>query len=334
MKSIKNVLVIGSGSAGQRHLRVLKNIRPELVVKLESARRNLEKIQYRSDLGTSAEEFKPDLVVIASPSTFHLESARHYIDSNIFIEKPLSANLNGVANFKDLVNKHGTSVTVGYNLRFSKSLLFFKDCVSSKMVGEIFSIRVETGQYLPNWRPGTRYENGVSANGFLGGGVILELSHEIDYLLWIFGSCEWVTASVQKLSKLNLDVEDSAFIILGILERFSNRRIVANLVLDFIRQDRTRTCIAVGEFGSLRWDGITQSVSIFRSSGNDWETIYQGNQNPDDTYALELESFIDSVERDKSPQVSLEEAIEVIKVADAIKSSSLEGKKISLETST
>jgi predicted dehydrogenase len=333
MKNIQNILVIGNGSAGQRHLRVLKNIRPELEVRLESARINLERMHRTIDSGVSVEEFKPDLVVIASPSTFHLASAHQYLNSAIFIEKPISANLDGLTTFKDLAIEHGASVTVGYNLRFSESLLFFKDCISSQMVGEIYSVRIETGQYLPNWRPGTRYESGVSANGFLGGGVLLELSHEIDYLLWIFGSCEWVTASTQKLSKLNLDVEDSAFIIMGILERSSRRLIVANLVLDYIRQDRTRSCIAIGEFGSIRWNGITQSVSILRSSEDEWETIYQGSQGPDDTYALELKNFIESVEQEEIPHVTLVEAIEVIKVIDAIKSSSLEGKRITLEVS-
>ena len=78
-------------------------------------------------------------------------------------------------------------------------------------------LRCEIGQYLPLWRPGSDYRLGVSANRALGGGVLLELSHELDYLRWIFGDVDWVQASLERQSALEIDVEDTAHLLLSFM---------------------------------------------------------------------------------------------------------------------
>ena len=138
----------------------------------------------------------------------------------------------------------------GYNLRFSPSLMYFNELIKKNIVGQILSVRCEVGQYLPEWRPNKDYRKTVSANFHLGGGVLLELSHEIDYLRWIFGEVDWVRATLAQQSSLVFDVEDSAHLTLGFLPNENGRQLIGTLNLDFIRHDQTRACIAIGEKGA------------------------------------------------------------------------------------
>ena len=107
------------------------------------------------------------------------------------------------------------ALMTAYNLRFQPSLQEFRKQIKQQRIGKILSVRVEVGQYLPNWRPESDYRKGVSAQKKLGGGVLLELSHEIDYISWIFGDYKWVKAHISKQSNLEIDVEDTAYLLLG-----------------------------------------------------------------------------------------------------------------------
>ena len=110
-----------------------------------------------------------------------------------------------------------STLMVGYNLRYMKSLIKFREILSKKKIGKILSVRSEVGSYLPSWRKDTDYKKSVSAKKKLGGGVLLELSHDIDYLFWLFGKVEWVSATIYKQSNLKIDTEDTAIITLGFL---------------------------------------------------------------------------------------------------------------------
>ena len=110
-------------------------------------------------------------------------------------------------NYWMLAKKAKTVLAIGYNLRFLSSLQKFKSILDDKIIGDVWSVRSEVGQFLPSWRPNSDYRKGVSAQYALGGGVLLELSHDIDYLRWIFGEVAWVQAVLAQQSDLEIDVE-------------------------------------------------------------------------------------------------------------------------------
>jgi len=161
--------------------------------------------------------YRPNIAVIASPSPFHLEMCENFLnmDTHLLIEKPIADSTEGVCSLLTRFQQKELILMVGYNLRYSPSLDFFRNLIKGNAIGEIHSVRCEVGQYLPTWRPDTDYRQGVSARKELGGGVLLELSHEIDYLRWIFGEMEWVRASISKQSNLEIDVEDTAHMTIG-----------------------------------------------------------------------------------------------------------------------
>jgi predicted dehydrogenase len=114
----------------------------------------------------------------------HVEQARILIkaDVPILIEKPLSVSTAGIDELAALAEGKNVKVLVGYVLRYSHSFQYFQKMIKSRNVGEPLFVRVECGSYLPDWRPGQDYRKSASAKPVLGGGVLLELSHELDYV--------------------------------------------------------------------------------------------------------------------------------------------------------
>ena len=163
----------------------------------------------------------------------------------------------------------------------------------------------------------------MSARRFLGGGVLLELSHELDYLRWIFGEVNWVKAVLAKQSNLEIDVEDTAFLILGLVQQSSKKNLICSVDLDFIRHDTTRLCTAIGEMGSLRWNGLTGQIALYEAGGKDWRELFHIPHLRDDSYLAELSCFIDCVVNNKIPPISGKDGLEVMKIIDAAYKSGL-----------
>ena len=227
----------------------------------------------------------------------------------------------GVQELIDVCYQNKLTLMTGYNLRFLPSLIEFKKQIDGGKVGKIYSVRAEIGQYLPSWRPESDYRYGVSAQQKLGGGVLLELSHEIDYISWIFGKIDWVKSHVSKQSDLEIDVEDSAQVILGFKE-INGLALTASLNIDFIRHDTTRKCLAIGKKGTLLWDGIKGSVEFFKKSGQNWEVLLSSNPDRNFTYMEEIKLFFSSVESNTMPSISGEDGLQVVNIVEDIKESS------------
>lgn len=326
---INRILIVGLGSAGSRHLRLALELFPGAEIKvLRNQVKDVDPKCGESCLESvdAAVQFAPQIAVIANPSTYHLPIALALAHQGIhlLIEKPLSASLAGVQNLIDTCKSKKSVLMVGYNLRFSPSLLHFFQLIKSNHVGEILSVRCEVGQYLPDWRPESDYRKSVSANHALGGGVLLELSHELDYLQWIFGEIDWVSASLSRQSSLEVDVEDSAHLIMGFKSTSARGQLIATLSLDFIRQDQTRYCLAIGDDGSLRWDGVKGEVAMLEKGASEWRVLFTSGSSNEKTYLSEWLSFIDKVH---DLAIPTEQGLEEIRVLEVIESARLSSKR-------
>jgi predicted dehydrogenase len=200
---------------------------------------------------------------------------------------------------------------VGYNLRFHPSLQLLKAATDRGSIGRILSVRAEVGQYLPEWRPGSDYRNSVSARRELGGGVFLELSHELDYVRWIAGEITSVMAQADHISDLELNVEDTAEIIL----RFASGA-MGSVHLDMIQQPATRSCKLIGTEGVLTWDGISGSVRLYSAKTGTWSDLHTGQKNEwNQMYLDEMEHFISCIRKRKDPLVTGLDGKRVLEIA-------------------
>lgn len=333
----ERILIVGLGSIGQRHCRLIRARHPEADLRVlrhqvtdaaaaEGKLAGANGVFFALD---QALAFRPQVAVVANPAPFHLPvvQALVAIGCHVLVEKPLAVELAGVADCLDQARRHGVKVQVGYNLRFLPSLQEFCRRIQAGEVGQVFSVRCEIGQFLPSWRPGTDFRQGVSARPELGGGVLLELSHELDYLRWIFGEIAWVNAWLGRLSGLGLAVEDTAHLTLG----FGDQAVGA-LSLDFARHDTTRTCTAIGTTGTLNWNALTGTVSRFSPETATWETVFEHRAGRDETYLAQWQAFLHCVETGEDPQVSGEDGLAVLNlIAAARRSAECAGQRVRVD---
>ena len=317
-----SVAIVGFGSAGSRALQVLRELRPEaefLVLSRHAA--TVEGFRSTSSLDDVA-AFEPDAVILAGPATTRVDVLRQIgtLGVPVFIEKPLAHTLVDAAAVLDLLGPVVERSQLGYNLRFSQSLIAFRDLVRGSRFGRVLRFSAETAQYLPDWRPGKDYRETVSARADLGGGVLLELSHELDYLRWIFGEWDWVSAWTGRTSSLEINVEDTALVTIGIEGNPAVTQVVGQLSLDFARRDKMRTVTAVCEGGTLRWDGIAGTVEVYDSSESRWETVItdSGSQS---TYKAQWDSFLSVVEQGSKPLVPISDGVAILSAVEAIRHS-------------
>lgn len=336
---IDKILVVGSGSIAKRHIDLAQRLRPKAEILCLSTRdvvgswngKTSSLAAFRSN-GDSA-EFVPQVAVICSPAPYHLSVATKLVElgCSLLVEKPISDSLHGIGDFLNLCKERRITLQIGYNLRFSTSLNEFRNSFNRGIVGRLFYVRCEVGQWLPSWRPEQDYRTTVSARRSLGGGVLLELSHEIDYLKWIFGPFEWVRTTLARTSTLDVDVEDTAHLTLGLDYSTRDSQPICMLSMDFVRHDATRSCIAFGEKGVLRWNGLSGEVAFLEVGQTEWQVLCSRGPDLDDTYAREWLDFLRCVEEGGKPRVTGMDSFETMRIIEAARRSSDLDCKIVLE---
>lgn len=328
---LKRVLIVGLGSIGTRHARLVREVAPCVEV-IALRHQDYEGplpvgIDHSVSSLAAALKLAPQAAVIATPASYHLDVALPLASASVhlLVEKPISNTTHGVSELIDVCRARSITLMTGYNLRFSPSLQRFREFLREKRVGSVLSIRAEVGQFLPSWRPDSDYRETVSAKAALGGGVLLELSHEIDYLRWLFGEIEWVSAIQRKQSGLEIDVEDTAHLILGFAHEPAAGPVIAAVSMDFIRHDTTRTCTVIGETGSLRWNVLTGTVEIFEQGGSSWKTLFADASQRDDSYLAEWRHFLACTADGGPPIVSGYDGLAALRVVEAARHSSTTG---------
>lgn len=331
--SVSRVLVVGLGSIGKLHLRLARELLPHAdirVLRREGGALPPEQANGGFSRMDQAIAFRPQIAVIANPAPFHLSSAQSLADADVhlMVEKPLSIAAEGVQRLIESCRSRGLVLLTGYNLRFLPSLQRFRDLLKQNVIGKILSVRCEIGQYLPSWRPDYDYRQGVSARHDLGGGALLELSHELDYPRWIFGEIDWVEACLSRQSRLEIDVEDTVHLILGFAPEADSHRLIGTLSMDLVRHDTTRLCTSIGELGSLRWDGLTGTVELFEAGAKNWRELFFYQHQREDTYRAEWGNFLACIEGKSKPFVSGEDGFKVMQIIDAVRQVSGTGGRI------
>ncbi len=193
-------LVIGFGSIGKRHSRVLRELGEEVLLLTSQLTNDYTIVQ---SLEEALSNHLVDRVVIANKTSDHIPTLNKLGDLNykgvVLVEKPLGSSL------EDLKDEYTFKVLVAYNLRFHPITIFLKEMISSE---KILFVHSYVGQYLPSWRPGRDYRKSYSALKAEGGGVLRDLSHEMDLLQYILGPISLKSSFQSKLSSLEIETDD------------------------------------------------------------------------------------------------------------------------------
>jgi len=295
---MKTALVIGFGSIGQRHVRLLREM--GLSVHVYSRRTIPEEKKYQT-LESFFKEIRPEYVVIANETSEHFSTLKTVISFDVpqvLVEKPLFFS---TVAFSD---NHKSQVCVAYNLRFHPLL---KKLFSTIKKQSVLSVQVYVGQYLPDWRPEQDYRRSYSICSALGGGALRDLSHELDYLSWLFGPWKALTAMGGHYSSLAGDSDDM-FCILLKLER------CPTVVLQMNYLDRTGRREII-----INTDQHTYHLDLVKQ-------VFSQDQEPATFFSLERDETFRSQHRDMLENkgkscCSFLEGLEVLRMIDAAENS-------------
>ena len=257
-------------------------------------------------------KLKPDAVIIANPTSLHMSTAIMAAEHgcHLFIEKPLSHSLNGMQQLEKAIHSNGLICQVGYQLRFHPYLRQIREMLIEGKIGEVLSVRAEVGQYLPDWHPWEDYRTSYSSKHALGGGVVLDLSHEIDYINWLFGPVHRVCCMMGKCSSLEIETEDTAEILLQ-----CEKAPIVEIHLDYVQRTPSRTCQIIGSKGTIRWDYFANQLSVYSAEAKDTETYpckpFERNQ----IFLAEMEHFLKCLDGQEPPVSTFAEGREVLEIA-------------------
>lgn len=328
-------LLVGSGSIGSRHLKNLKQLHPKATVALwrQHGRQPLAPdiaplVDSVFLTESEAVAWQPDVALICNPAPFHVPTGLILARAGaaLFMEKPLSDTFAQGRQLVEVCRELKRTLFVGYNLPFNESLRRCRETVQSGQLGRVLSVRAEVGQYLPDWRVGRDYREGVTAQAKLGGGVLLELSHEVDYVLWTLGRARTVSAHLRKLSDLEIDVEDTAELTLEL-----ECGTLASVHLDMVRRDPLRQCTWIGTEASLVWNGLTGEVTLHEPGVNKRRVIYADSKTDRNAmYLAEMENFMTAMEHPALCEESAQRALHGLEVIEAARASSKSGTVVTL----
>lgn len=296
----KRILIIGEGAGSKNHLKALRLINKKIEIQNVSSRK------FNKIFGKGYKkliEYNPDYIIICSPSSFHykfiLLIEKLFKNKIVLVEKPLFNKKQKL--FSKIKNKY----FVGYNLRHHPILKFIKNYTKKK---KIFFVRSDCFTYLPSWRK-IDYKKTVSAQKKLGGGVLLELSHEIDYLNWIFGNLKILYSFNKKISHLNIDCDD-----ILCLNAKNSKGTFINLNLNLFSKIEKRELIINGENFSIHGDIKSGTLTLLE--GNKKKTFIYKNYKITETYKKEN---LDLFKKNYATNCSLKEAMNVQNLIEEIR---------------
>lgn len=274
-----NFAIIGFGSIGRRHLASINKIAPMSRVRVLTSQ-EIDQRQYGAnvtwhDTIDAVLQTRPDYVVVATSAALHGDYLDALVAKNckVLIEKPVAASVEQAVRIQNIVKAVNSPIFVAYNIRFSRALGVIRDALARCMIGNVHVVHAVVGQDLAQWRPGREVSETVSASRENGGGVLRELSHELDYLCSLFGEIRSASAMLGRQKFINFDVEDTAMMHLQI--GTEARKILASVNLDFIREDPCRYCHIIGSEGTLRWDLLAGRVTRCGKVEADEELYYE-----------------------------------------------------------
>ena len=318
----RRVLVIGCGSIGKRHIgNLLKLEAGEVLTCDVRAERRAEAAErYGIETFSTLSEALargPHAVVVAVPPSLHVPVAIEAAERgcHLFIEKPLAAGMERIGELIDIVKRRGLVTLVGCNMRFHPGLVRVKELLDGGAVGAVLSARAAFGQYLPDWHPYEDYRAGYSARRDLGGGIILDAIHEIDYLRWLAGEMQSVACFAGRLSSLEIETEDTAALLL----RFANGAI-GEIHVDYVQRAYSRSAEIIGEQGTIRWDYTAHAVRCYSAVDRCWRAFCDPvTWEPNDMYLDEMRHFLRCLDGAETPAVDIINAKQVLEIALAAK---------------
>lgn len=327
----QRIAIIGCGSIGLRHTENLLRLGKRNLLLCEPDHRRQAFLRKRFSaevIGSLGEAFRKPVAVafITSPTHLHLAHAEYALrhGAHLFIEKPLAHTVTPrVVELLRAAKKRRQKIFVAVNMRFHPGIALIKKLLEKKTVGRILAARVEAGFWLPDWHPGQNYRRWYMAKRALGGGVLLDGIHEIDYTTWLLGEVKNVTAVAARVSNLAIDTEDIAELLL----RFQSGAI-GNIHVDYLQRAYQRSIHMIGSEGTIEWQFQKPEVRVFRARTKKWKIYRFPKPDANAMYLDELRYFLRALEGKNKDRLDGRDGLRALSIAEAARRSSETGRRV------
>ena len=301
------ILIIGLGSIAQKHIASILKLFPETIFyALRSNINSKNSINVKNLFNLNEIPIDIDFIIISNPTNLHASTIKNFLFLNkpIFIEKPVFDSIEENIDIKNLIKNTAIKTYIACNMRFHPSLIFLKEFIekSNKKINEV---NVYCGSYLPTWRENTNYTESYSANKTRGGGVHLDLIHELDYAIWLFGFPLNYNSTKRKVSQLEMDSFDYSFY------NLHYKGFNLSIILNYYRISPKREIEILLEDDILVCDLLNSEI---RNSKN--EIIFVDNTyNINKTYLSQAEYFINNLKSNEAYMNNIDESFDILKIA-------------------
>lgn len=310
-------LIIGYGSIGQRHMRNLRMLMPE--AKIIVLRRDKAKPVDGAIVVSSLQDaldMRPDISVLATPSGLHIDVLLDLIEAEIptYVEKPVVIEIEHVGKVRQALKAHPSiSHVTGFNLRLLSSMQIARTLIKNGAVGNIARANFSAGQWLPDWRKASDFRQSYSARKSDGGGVIFDLSHELDAARFFLGEIQLEHCLAMQLPSLGIDAESAATMI----GRTADRSLVT-VNVDYVARRPIRRYELVGDEGTLIWDLPARRLELHRPNEIELMTDQAEDFDVGKTYIEAMRSFIAGISgTEDRPLQSLDDGLRSTELAIA-----------------
>jgi len=298
------VAIIGLGSIATKHIHALKVIDENVEIFALRSQQNTNIVEGVENISNLNDVKDLDFVIISNPTIFHYETVKMVAEYGLpmMIEKPAFYDWNGVEEIQKFINKNKIFTYIACNLRFHPCLQFLKRKLAEKT--KVNEVNIYCGSYLPDWRPNRDYKEIYSAKKELGGGVHLDLFHEIDYACWIFGFPQYWNNYTSNNSTLEINAPDYANYLLN-YENFN-----INIVLNYYRKKAKRIIEVL--FENETWEIDLLKNTIINDSE---EVIFEAPEfTMMETYIEQMNYFIKEFSLSQTPMNNINETIQILKI--------------------
>tara|TARA_B100001093_G_scaffold399484_1_gene386951 strand:- start:1172 stop:2215 length:1044 start_codon:yes stop_codon:yes gene_type:complete len=345
-----NILIIGLGIVGQRHIRNLKSKYSN--INFYTLKNNYSKTLYSSDDVLKGDVYKKykirsiklldinkhiriDAAFICLPNFLHARFLKIFIEKKIhtFLEKPGGSNYADLKLLKIIskkIKKNNLKVLVGYHLRFNPLILKLKKIIKKRVIGRIFNVKVENGEHLADYRTYQKYWNKYHSKKKEGGGVLLNQIHEIDYLNYLFDDYKFkiINTLDKKISNVRSDADDT--IVSNFIVNNSKERFLLSLNMNSYERPQKRSIKIIGEKGKISANLLNNKIEIFQykifkngilKNKNVKKKYFKFKIKRNDLFQEEIILFINAIKKNKpiKKKYGLDKSIKILELALKLK---------------
>lgn len=331
--SSRHILVLGSGSVGKRHARNLADLGCRISCmdpredRLEEIANEIDLVATFKDHAEAIAAAKYDGVVIGSPPHVHVEQAGHALKAEIpvLLEKPVCPDLTGAKTVAEAAARSSAPLLMGYTWRWWPPLGDIRKMISENLVGDILHVQFHMSAHLADWHPWEPYQEFFMSRRELGGGALLDESHWIDLMIWLFGMPDSVSGRVEKISDLEIDSDDNV----DLLFLYDDGPRIT-MHLDLYGRPHEKFIRFVGSQGTIFWSADPNETRIGKDWKQEWETESHDCER-NDMFISVAKEFLDTIGGKKPQTCTISDGVNVLKVIEAARKANAQRRVVALK---